>query len=122
MTSFPADLRGAPPKLLGRLGRGRLGETWRAEEPTGEAVAAKVVPLDRVPDPAAAVRAVRALAAIRDPQLLAIRRAFLAEGQLWLLQALDGGVPVRRALSVVAPTPGQVVAIGHDILCGLAAL
>ena len=68
--------RFGPYEILGPLGRGGMGEVFRARDTRlGREVAIKVLPKDMATDPAAAARfdqEARAVAALSHPHILAI--------------------------------------------------
>ena len=107
--------RFGPYEILGPLGRGGMGEVFRARDTRlGREVAIKVLPKDMATDPAAAARfdqEARAVAALSHPHILAIHDfgqhdgilyavAELLEGETLRDRLNSGRMPVRKALDV----------------------
>jgi hypothetical protein len=120
----PCEHCGEPPLLDGRyrleavLGRGATGTTWRAVDPTGEAVAIKSMPLARLAggkERELLEREVRVLRELSHPGIPAyVEHLFVSEGPdttLWLVQELVPGRSLAEELEDHRYSPREVLAI-----------
>src|SRR5262245_8795915 len=107
------------------LGKGGMGEVWRARDPRlGREVAIKVLPPDVAADPdrlARLEREARAVAAINHPNLVTLHSIEEADGIRFLTMELvdgrtldqlvaTGGLPVARVLELAIPIADALAA------------
>jgi serine/threonine protein kinase len=104
----PGDLIG-PFRLISQLGRGAMGEVWRArDERLDRYVALKVLPPDAAEDlerRARMLREARAAAAIRHPNVVTLYDIVSHEGDDILVMELVEGRTLSEALRKDGPPP-----------------
>lgn len=69
-------------RLLGRLGRGGMGEVWLAEDPSGDKVAIKTLRAELADETARFAREVEVLASLDHPGIVRCLSGFEREGQV----------------------------------------
>jgi hypothetical protein len=125
----PAGPEGMPRRIgrftvLGLLGKGGMGEVYRARDrQLGREVAIKVLPAALRSDPvwiARFEREARAIGQLSHPNLLALYDVGVHEGASYVVTELLDGTTLRARLGVPLPV-ARAVEIGADIAAGLAA-
>ena len=111
-------------RLADLLGRGGMGEVWRAEdEVLGRAVAVKLLP-DNGADQEATARfrmEARTAASLSDPHVVAVHDFGEQDGRCYLVMELVNGQTVAEELHRNGPLPAERVArIGAQTAAGLA--
>ena len=114
-----------PYEILGPLGRGGMGEVFRARDTRlGREVAIKVLPTGMATDPAAAARfdqEARAVAALSHPHILAIHDFGQHEGVPYAVAELLEGETLRDRLQTGRMPVRKAVEVALQIAQGLAA-
>ena len=114
-----------PYEIVGLLGRGGMGEVWRARDTRlGRDVAIKLLPAEFASDPDRLRRfeqEARAVAAISHPNILALYDVGSHEGSPYLVTELLEGESLRGRLRTGALTPRKAIEMAAQIASGLAA-
>jgi eukaryotic-like serine/threonine-protein kinase len=114
-----------PYEILGPLGRGGMGEVFRARDTRlGREVAIKVLPKDMASDPGAEARfdqEARAVAALSHPHILAIHDFGHQDGVTYAVAELLEGETLRDRLSNGRLAVRKAVDLAGQIAQGLSA-
>jgi len=112
-------------EIVERIGRGGMGEVYRAHDPRlSRDVAIKVLPPDFAQDSARVRRfehEARAVSALKHPNIISVYDIGNAAGISWMVTELVDGQSLRDVLAKGALPPRKAVAIGAQIADGLAA-
>src|SRR5512143_1284487 len=123
--TLSAGTRLGPYEILGLLGAGGMGEVYRARDTRlGREVAIKVLPAEKLSDPARRARferEARAVAALNHPHIVTIHEIETADGVDFIVmeyvagQTLDAvipkhGMPWKEALRVAIPIADALAA------------
>ncbi|MBI3666864.1 MAG: PD40 domain-containing protein [Acidobacteria bacterium] len=121
---LPADARLGPYEILGLLGKGGMGEVYRARDPRiGRDVAVKVLPAALSADPDRLRRfeqEVRAAGALNHPNILVIHDVGTHEGSPYLVSELLEGETLRERLRRGPIPPGKAIDYAFQTASGLA--
>ncbi len=112
-------------RLLGLLGRGGMGEVYRAKDPRlSREVAIKVLPAGFAEDAERLRRfelEARAVSALNHPNILTVYELGVHEGAPFLVMELLEGETLRAAMAAGPMASGRVAELGEQIAAGLAA-
>jgi eukaryotic-like serine/threonine-protein kinase len=125
MLFIKADTQLGPYKILSQLGKGGMGEVYRARDlRLGREVAIKVLP-DRLSGDASALarfeREAKVLAALSHPNILTIFDVGAENGVSFVVTELLAGETLRRRIAERPPRWPQAVQMGIQIAEGLSA-
>jgi len=113
-------------ELLDRVGRGAMGEVWRAQTLDGDHVAVKILRPELTEDPALVSRFLREkelLARVDHPAVVRVRDLVVDGGRLAIVMDLIDGGSLRQLLVASAPlSPNVVAGLAADVADGLAAV
>jgi TolB-like protein len=123
--SLSSGTRLGPYEIRGSLGRGGMGEVYRAADPRlGREVAIKILSADAASDPDSIRRfekEARAVASLSDPHIVPLFDVGEAEGLRYVVTELVDGETL-RSLLLSGPLPTQEAArIASEVATGLAA-
>lgn len=117
--------RVGPYEVLARLGRGGMGEVWRARDTRlGRDVAIKLLPLEVAADPdrlARFDREARAMAALSHPNVVEVFDVGTLDGAPYLVEELLDGGSLRERIDRGALPLGEALKVAIQIARGLAA-
>ena len=120
----PGDKLGAF-EIVERIGRGGMGEVYRAHDPRlNRDVAIKVLPPDFARDPERLRRfehEARAASALNHPNIVTVHEAGTTNGISWMATELVEGQSLREVLAKGALLPRKAAEIAAQIADGLAA-
>ena len=120
----PGDKLGAF-EIVERIGRGGMGEVYRAHDPRlNRDVAIKVLPPDFARDPERLHRfqhEARAASALNHPNIVTVHEAGTTNGISWMATELVEGRSLRQVLAKGALPPRKAVGIAAQVADGLAA-
>jgi serine/threonine protein kinase, bacterial len=110
-------------RLVELLGRGAMGDVWRAvDSANGRVVALKVLPANRADDAdfrARFEREVRAAAGLDEPHVIPIHDFGEIDGRLYVTMRLINGRSVNQLLGAGPLPPGRAVGIIEQIASAL---
>lgn len=120
----PGDKLGAF-EIVERIGRGGMGEVYRARDSRLKRdVAIKVLPPDFADDPGRLRRfghEARAASALKHPNIVTVHEIGSTDGVSWMVTELVEGRSLREVLAKGAMPPRRAAQIGAQIADGLAA-
>jgi serine/threonine-protein kinase len=127
----PGMVVGGRYRLKAPIGKGAMGEVWRAEHATlGTTLAVKLVETSRHPDPAALLarfhREARSAAALRSPHIVRIHDHGVDGGVAFMTMDMLEGEGLERRLAArgrLSPSEAAAVVVGmaHAVDCAHAA-